>query len=248
MGVPSPPPLPGVASTQPPTPPPGASSSVDLSASPVPPAPVIPEIPRPSTTSYTKLPRLLKATYMVQGEKLLWETRPTRWYYLPLPTLILVLIIVLDAVIFRTVSGGPSFLPALPGPLGSAASGSLLAHAYEITAVLLLMLGVIDFGIHWLRYASTVYVVTNTRVIRQKGILGKDFDEVQLLQIRGVDVSQRVWQRLLRYGMVKISAEFGGSGQAMGNEQWAGVPKPIEFERTIEEGQQRLRGILPPVK
>ncbi len=187
---------------------------------------------------------------MTQGEKLLWETRPTRWTYLPVPTLVLAVIVVLDLMIVKTATNAAAlgFVPALPGPLSQSNPSASLVSAYEITAVVLLIIGILYFGVRWLHYASTVYVVTSTRVIRQSGILGKDYDEVQLLQVRGVDVSQKVWQRLFRYGTVRISAEFGGNRQAMGNEEWPGVPRPIEFERTIEEAQQRLRGLVSPAR
>ena len=236
----------GVAGANAAADPPSPMLPDDLGASPVPPAPVIPDIPKPTLTSDTKLPRLLKATYITQGEKLLWESRPTRWFYLPIPTIVLALIIYLDGVLLQAAGlFTSSLIVPLPSAL-QAVAGSSASRIYEVVAVVLLLLAILFWGERWLRYASLVYVVTSTRVIRQKGILAKDFDEVQLLQIRGVDMKQHALQRVLGYGTIRISAEFGGTSQAMGNEDWPGVPRCLQFERTIEEGQERLRGILPP--
>lgn len=195
------------------------------------------------------MPKLLKATYLTQGETLLYESRPTRWLFLVAPTLFLILVLVLDYFLIEEAypSKVPDFFPTYSS-LQSVAGGSTGA-VYLIIAVILLMVAIVYFGIRWMYYARTVYVVTSTRIIRQKGILAKDFDEVQLIQVRGVDVRQHILARILKFGTVRISAEFGGvAPNAMGNEDWPGVIRPMEFERLVESAQEKIRnytGNLP---
>jgi hypothetical protein len=227
-----PPPLP--AQVPPPIAPPAG-------AAPVPSAP-----PKPATTM-SEMPRLLKATYLTEGETLLYERRPTRWHYLVKPTLVFVLILFFDLILYLSV-----YSPSSLGTLGSwlhflqASPGSTQATLELIVAVFLLLVGVLYFGVCWLEYARTVYVVTSTRLIRQKGILSKNFDEVQLTQVRGVLVVQGILNRILRYGTVRVSAEFGGiGGNAPGNEDWPGVVHPMDFEQIVERAQERLRGVYP---
>jgi uncharacterized membrane protein YdbT with pleckstrin-like domain len=84
----------------------------------------------------------------------------------------------------------------------------------------------------WVR---TVYAVTSNRVIVQKGILGKDFHEIPVSQVRGVDVHQSFGQRILGYGTVRVSSE---GGSAIGSEDWRGIPKPFRFQKMIEDAGQ----------
>lgn len=198
-------------------------------------------------TNLKDIPKLLKATYLTQGERLLYEARPTRWLFLVAPTLVFILVAIVDLFLLRNFSSALNFFPSVPAIQGD--PGTTLGSIDLIVAVLLVLMAVIFFGIRWIYYARTVYVVTSTRIIRQKGILAKDFDEVQLIQVRGVDVRQHVLARILRFGTVRISAEFGGaSPNAMGNEDWLGVVRPMEFERLVETAQEKLRGYtqMPP--
>lgn len=199
---------------------------------------------RKAATNLTKIPKLLKATYITEGETLLYERRPTRWIYLPAPTIFLILVAVIDVILLHWAYPSDGLLGFIPGEPSflSNALGSANASVLLIIAVVLILIGVLFFAVRWYRYARTVYVLTSTRVIRQKGILAKDFDEVQLAQVRGVDVKQHVLQRILNYGTIRISAEFGGlAPNAMGNEEWPGVVRAMEFARTIETAQEQVK-------
>ncbi|MCI4329224.1 MAG: PH domain-containing protein, partial [Thermoplasmata archaeon] len=93
------------------------------------------------------------------------------------------------------------------------------------------------FLVRYLYWTSTVYAVTNSRVIIQRGIWGRNFDEIPVQQVRGVDVHQSFGMRLLGYGTVKVSSE---GGTKLGNEDWRGIPRPFEFQRLIENATQAL--------
>jgi hypothetical protein len=185
-------------------------------------------------------PRLLKATYLAQNEGMLRETRATALFYLPGPIFVLFIVGLLDLGAYSAKSGSFSvggLTPAfsnLMSHLSSTAYDYLWDFLLLVTLVVLLWLLV-----RYLRWISTVYAVTTTRVIVQKGIVSRDFDEIPLLQIRGVDVHQTAGQRMLGYGTMWVSSE-GGTGSRLGNEAWRGIPRPFEFQRLVESASQAL--------
>lgn len=193
-----------------------------------------------ATTSSTgrNPPRLLRATYLADQESLLRETRATGLFYFPGPIVALIIFGILDYL----AAGVDGWVPAVGGITAALQKlpslGSLDAGRWLFTFFIILTLVVVLWLlIRYLYWTSTVYAVTNTRVIVQRGILGRNFDEIPVQQVRGVDVHQSVGQRMLGYGTVKVSSE---GGTQLGNENWHGIPKPFEFQRLIENATQVL--------
>jgi len=185
------------------------------------------------------MPKLLKATYLADQEFLLQETRATALFYFPGPILWLVITGLLLLFTAAPLYGLPQ-IPAWTNVLTTLAGWFHLSdHTLETYAtglfLLLVFLGLIRLLVRYLRWISTVYAVTNRRVIVQKGILGKDFDEIPVVQVRGVDVHQSFGQRILGYGTVRVSSE---GGSRLGNEDWLGIPKPFRFQKLIENAAQ----------
>lgn len=184
-------------------------------------------------------PRLLKGTYLAQNEGMLRETRATALFYLPGPIFVLIVVLILDLGAYSAKSGSltagglTSVFTDLMNRLGTSAFGYVWDFLLLLTLIVLLWLLV-----RYLRWISTVYAVTTQRVIVQRGIVSRDFDEIPLLQIRGVDVHQTVGQRMLGYGTMWVSSE--GSGTRLGNEAWKGIPRPFEFQRLVESASQGL--------
>jgi hypothetical protein len=205
-------------------------------------------LPAPASRAPSGVLHLLKATYLTEGETPLYESHPTRWIFLVGPVTLLVVALAANLVLWRNVVGSPvpSFgvLPAIP-------SSSLLKVPYPVSSwpvilgVLLLLAGVLFFAVRYFRWIRTVYVVTSTRIIRQRGIFTHDYDEIQLGQVRGVEIRTGVGQRILGYGTVRLSAEAVGTND-MANETWPGLPHPLKFQRIIESAQQALRNPRPP--
>ncbi|MGA7924055.1 MAG: PH domain-containing protein, partial [Thermoplasmata archaeon] len=166
--------------------PPPASSPPPASAPPAAPSTTsVPPMPHHSSWAPKSMPRLLKATYLADGESLLRETRGTKLFYLPGPILFIVVFGFLTYAAATAAYGWPS-LPALTSFFSSTAStlhGNYLLYLFAI----LLLIGFLFLFARYLRWIRTVYAVTNMRIIVQKGILSKDFDEIPILQVRGVD-------------------------------------------------------------
>jgi hypothetical protein len=193
------------------------------------------------------MPKLLKATYLADQEVLLEETRATALYYFPGPVAWLVLFGLLSFFTAAAAYGWPGQIAAYSSALGSLASGLHLdAGTFErylfYLLLFLVLIDIVRILIRYLRWVSTVYAVTSRRVIIQKGILGRDFDEIPVLQVRGVDVHQSAGQRLLGYGTVRVSSE---GGTHLGNEDWKGIPKPFKFQKLIENAVTNLQPTGP---
>lgn len=184
-------------------------------------------------TTPRRMPRLLKATYLADQEFLLEETRATALFYLPGPIAYLVIFGVLAWLTEAAHLGWSSPLPQYSTYLHHLSHTELryLADFFD----LLFVLGLLWLLVRYLRWVRTVFAVTSRRVIVQKGILSRDFDEIPVVQVRGVDVHQSIGERLLGYGTVRVSSE---GGSRLGNEDWRGIPKPFRFQKLIEDAAQ----------
>jgi len=182
------------------------------------------------------MPRLLKVGYLADQETLLRETRATALFYFPAPIFWL---LVFGALTYSVSSAEHAGWPAVPG-LTAFWSGTVEPHVglhYIVLLFLIIdLLLLLWLLVRYLLWIRTVYAVTSTRVIRQSGIFGRDFDEIPIPQVRGVDVHQTFGQRILGYGTVRVSSE---GGTRLGNEDWKGIPKPFEFQRLIENATPR---------
>ncbi|MGI0128708.1 MAG: PH domain-containing protein [Thermoplasmata archaeon] len=183
------------------------------------------------------MPRLLKATYLADQEYLLEETRATKLFYFPGPILFLIIFGLLTLFSAAYVHGW--------GGVQIGAWNSVLSRLASVNSnfptwltyffALLVVIGLLWTLVRAVRWVRTVYAVTSHRVIVQTGILGKDFHEIPVTQVRGVDVHQGFLQRILGYGTVHVSSE---GGTKLGNEDWKGIPKPFRFQKMIEDASQ----------
>lgn len=205
------------------------------------------------------MPRLLRSALLADQEGLLRETRATALYFFPGPILVLVLLGILDYSAASVRYGWGAFpgltdaFSRLPTVSGDGPGTYLLIFFLFLT-----LLALVWLIVRYLRWITNVYAVTTNRVIVQSGILGRQFDEIPVGQVRGVDVRQSVLQRLLGYGTVRVSAEGGGGPRSIGNEDWEGIPHPFDFQRLIESASQSLSrsnagggwnpGSQPPVR
>jgi Bacterial PH domain len=190
----------------------------------------------------TATPRHLKASYLAPGENLLRETLGTPLFYLPGPVLALVLVALLDYSALTLRFGGLPAFPGLTWFFGQFPTVGQYGPANYVTFffIALTILAVLWFAYRYARWISTVYAVTSTRVIVQRGILSRDFDQIPVLQVRGVDVHQTILDRIFQYGTVVISSEGGNRQTRLGNEAWAGIPRPFDIQRLIESATQNL--------
>jgi len=184
-----------------------------------------------ASTPIRTMPKLLKATYLADQEYLLAETRATKLFYFPGPVLFTFIFGVLALITRGSLIGFNS--DQWPSELSKVPS-NIQPWVGDLFGVLFL-LGLLWILVRYFRWRSTVYAVTSRRVIVQHGILSRDFDEIPVTQVRGVDVHSSFGQRILGYGTVRVSSE---GGSQVGNEDWKGIPKPFRFQKIIENSTQ----------
>jgi len=199
------------------------------------------------STTPREMPKLLKATYLADQESLLQETRATKLFYFPGPVVWTLLFG------FFTIVSAPALTSAFPTIWSDGTKWLTLSNYLSSTGskyvalvwMVLFLFGILWIAVRYLRWIRTVYAVTSRRVIIQRGILGKDFDEIPVNQVRGVDVHQSFGQRLLGYGTVRVSSE---GGSRLGNEDWKGIPKPFRFQKLIENATINQQTAAGPVQ
>ncbi len=188
-----------------------------------------------------RTPKLLKATYLADQEFLLDETRASKFLYFPGPVLWAFVFGILAYLSWSVRTSLPrlSAYTDLVHRLASAIghSRAMTAEYLAFLFTILFLIGLLWIAVRYVRWIRTVYAVTSRRVIVQRGILGRNFDEIPVLQVRGVDVHQTVGQRILGYGTVRVSSE---AGSRVGNEDWIGIPKPFRFQKWVENATEAV--------
>jgi membrane protein YdbS with pleckstrin-like domain len=189
-----------------------------------------------------RMPHLLRATYLADQESLIEETRGSKLLFFPGPVAFTVIFLVLAILAWSPIvhyPGWATFTNAIKS-LASAVHVPLHTVRLALAAVfaLLILVGFLWMTVRYVRWIRTVYAVTSRRVIVQKGILGRNFEEIPVTQVRGVDVRQSFGQRILGYGTVRVSSEAGAS---VGNEDWEGIPEPFKFQKSIENATDAIQ-------
>lgn len=193
--------------------------------------------PAPSVPEPT--PKYIRGAYLAPGEAILRETRATLLYYLPAPVFWLLVFGILDYGALSAKYGWSSF-PYLTSAFANLNSTHVAGHSATtylagllglITIVLLLWL-----AIRYLRWMRTAYAVTTSRVVVQRGIISRDFDEIPVIKVRAIEVHQTPIQRLLGYGTVRVTSE---GESRIANEAWLGIPKPWDFQKLADAAAQR---------
>lgn len=84
----------------------------------------------------------------------------------------------------------------------------------------------------WVKCRSTALTVTEHRVILRKGILSELTNEVRHQDVRDIQISQTLWQRLFRIGSIEISSA-GQTGVIIA----AGIRDPQKIAGLIRQRQ-----------
>jgi uncharacterized membrane protein YdbT with pleckstrin-like domain len=157
-----------------------------------------------------------------ENEEIVLDLRP-HWWYMAGPTAALVGAIVLGIVV-----------------LGNAGDKGVGQGIKILTAlVVLFCLG--WFGVRYLKWVSTNFVVTTDRVIHRVGVISKKGIEIPLERINTVFFRQRIFERL--FGLGDLGIESAGE---RGAETFEDVRKPAlvqnEIYRQMEANSTRMHG------
>jgi uncharacterized membrane protein YdbT with pleckstrin-like domain len=140
-----------------------------------------------------------------EGEDVVLELRP-HWWTFAKPIAVLVLTLALTILVAATV-------------------GNI---ALTAVAAALVVLSLVWLLVRYLRWSTTLFVVTTDRLVLRHGVLGKHGKEIPLERVNDISVSQTLFERLLRAGSVLIE-----SGGERGQEPVPSIPRPFEVQNVI---------------
>lgn len=150
------------------------------------------------------------------GEVVYFATKPSPWFVL------LVSSRWVAAGILLALVGGTSVVP-------SSYQSILYQTGFWITAARLA----------WatLEWVSRLYVLTNRRVMRIRGVFNVDLFECSLDRIENTSTSLTLWERVVRVGTVSFETAGGGAS-------WRMVSRALELHERLREaiGRAKNRG------
>lgn len=122
--------------------------------------------------------------------------------------------------------------------LGIAALATDWYQAIDVFIGLLVLVALAWFGVHYLKWTTTNFVVTSERVISRRGIATKHGIEIPLDRINTVFFSQSLFERVIGAGDLGI--ESAGEG---GRQTFSDIRKPNlvqnEIYRQVENLENR---------
>ncbi|MBE0517784.1 MAG: PH domain-containing protein [Thermoplasmata archaeon] len=174
-----------------------------------------------------------KAKHITRGllssdEHVVFESRPSALKYMISATIaILIGLLALTVFLWQYLPGEPEF------PYIQEYMDGEYGQYIEWAALGIFVLSLLYFFIKWFRWGSTIYAVTDERLITQKGILNKSYDDIPLGMITKVDISQSVGKRILRYGTIYFSTQ--STQGRKDSVVWEAVPNPLGVRRKLQE-------------
>ncbi len=103
------------------------------------------------------------------------------------------------------------------------------ALAVVVVASLLWLVG------RYARWATTVMILTNERLVQRRGVLGRRVRELPLTQIGEVDCRRRLRDRLLGSGDVVVTSV------SQGREVFVHLPRPTGIVKELHQQMDRAR-------
>jgi Bacterial PH domain/Short C-terminal domain len=156
-----------------------------------------------------------------------------------------------EQVLYRAY---PSRVPLVPPSALAAAGviGLLVARAKfapDWTLILCGLVAAVGLVLALAKYvalSANQYVLTDRRLLRVSGILGRSSMDSYLDKINNVEHRQTVWGRILGYGDVEID-----TASETGAEVFPRIANPLEFKRAVDAAASAYRiGVrgrpLPP--
>ncbi|HMC39582.1 MAG TPA: PH domain-containing protein [Acidimicrobiales bacterium] len=151
---------------------------------------------------------------LAPGESVVLDVRP-HWWFLAGP--ILVLAVVIAGAITALVRSAPSW------------ADWLVVAALVVAAAWLTL--------RYLRWVTTHLIVTSTRIVEQRGVLGRSGREIPLTALTDIGYRQSIFERLIGAGDVLIESA-GRDGQ----EVFPDLPHPGRIHNEIYAQMAAARG------
>jgi len=172
--------------------------------------------------------KLIPRKFLSSDESVIFESRPSAWLYMKSASLAFIIFLVAATIFaWEWIPDAPD-IPYLSDYL-SASYGDYVRWAFAALAGLMLLF----FIARWLNWSSTVYAATDERIIKQKGILNKTYEDIPVTMITNIDMAQSIGKRALGYGTLVFSTQ--GLGGKKADMVWDAVPNPMTVRRRLQE-------------
>ncbi len=79
-----------------------------------------------------------------------------------------------------------------------------------------------------LKWATTVYILTNRRLMMRDGVISKQGRDMPLTRVNDVSFNITLWERIMRYGTLSVQSASEQEGMVLQR-----VPKPQWFQSEI---------------
>lgn len=172
--------------------------------------------------------RRIPKDMLSSDERVIVETRPSAWLHMKAGVFSVVVgLVALLLYGWESISQLPDIpylTEAQNGDYGTYIQWALLAI---FVVCILFYLG------KWLIWNSTIYAATDERIIKQRGILNKTYEDIPLTMITNIDVAQSIGKRVLGYGTIIFSTQ--GLGGKKADMVWEAVPSPLKVRRNLQE-------------
>lgn len=124
-----------------------------------------------------------------------------------------------------------------------AAIAGLASQGFTLRAPTVIFLTLVGaaaarIGIATLQWASRLYVLTNRRALRFRGVLAIDVSECLLGRIEKAELRRTAFQRLLGLG----SIVFSPLAPATATVVWDHVRRPVEIHEAVTRAIEKARG------
>lgn len=173
--------------------------------------------------------KLIPRKFLSASEQLVFESRPSAWLHMKGAVMGVILFLACIVLYFWSDIPDAPAIPYLSDAMANADYGTYVHWALAVIAGLFLLLVMIKY----LRWSSTVYAATDERIITQKGIVNKTYNDIPLNMITNIDLAQSLGKRALGYGTMVFSTQ--GLGGKKADEIWEAVPNPMAVRRKLQE-------------
>lgn len=174
---------------------------------------------------------LLPPEILITGEYPLYEIRPVLWPFLIRPSLVAVVGIIIMVIAPRLQL---EFIHAIAVEIPLDPIRLIILWF----GVALLLIGLFRILGRILRWRNIVYTVTNRRLLRQTGIVGKSYVDCSLRRVQNVYVDVTILGRIFGFGTIRVAI----AGAARIELYWKHVREPLKVHRELNEAiEQYMR-------
>ncbi|MBI0583449.1 MAG: PH domain-containing protein [Methanomassiliicoccus sp.] len=215
---------------------------------------------------------VLDRRHLMQGEKIIWESRPAGSVVLLRPLLMMIVALIFAAIIL-TYDGSLLYLVAalalaalmipfdrrfgIPAAIAGAAVAILVSLDRSLALLVLVpvVLGALPMIMTYMQWRHTAFALTDRRIISQYGFLNLQHSDTGLDKVQNISLNQPLLERAFGFGDISIVTS-GGLGRAIrrqpgirlhsgGGVVWENVPKPFEVEKMLSSYVYRPVAAMP---